>query len=106
MRHIEAGICARLIWFTDQLHVGFFRGAASLAVIAFGACAGYICPLVFSPAMSGYDVIYGKQGIIFAAVLAGIIVTAKYSNPGEFVLVAGGADHIIQTDNSREGDIH
>ena len=49
--------------------------------------------------------IYCKKRTPFIAILTGVIISAEYPDPGEFVLVTRLANHIVQPDNSWQRNI-
>jgi hypothetical protein len=104
VRKIEPGVHNRLKGLTGQLHISLFGSSAGFAMVTFRASAGNISPLVFTAAVTGDDMIYRKQRVLFIAILTGVIISTEYPDSGEFVLVARLTNHIVKPDNGRQRD--
>jgi hypothetical protein len=66
--------------FAAQGHVGFFRGAVALALIAAFASRHHIVPTVGSPFGEGHDMIQG-QIVGAATILAGVVIPPQNLPP-------------------------
>ena len=71
------GTRRRFLWNAHQLHVRLLHPAAALTVIAMGAGCHNVRPDMLAPHMAGCDVIHRQAALALAAILAGIIITAK-----------------------------
>ena len=103
MGQIETGVGGGFKWFASQFHIGFFRSSAGFTMVAFRAGACDIRPLVFPSAVTWHDMVDSEQGALFAAILTGVTVAPEYTDAGEFIFMAGRADHIIKPDDGWQG---
>ena len=68
----------RLFGDVQKVHVRLFRFAPALAVIACRASRNQVRPNMLPAHVTRDDVVDGQVKVVFAAILAGIIVAAEY----------------------------
>lgn len=73
--------------------------ASAFAVVARWAGCNDICPDMRSAEVFWQDVVDRQVSGMPPAVLAGVIIPAKYFPAGQLDFQAGAMDHLIQTDD-------
>jgi len=97
------GVWARGGRFGEQLHVGFTRCVACLAVVARGTGTDHILPYVRTLARAG-DYVVERQVLGFgAAVLAAEAVAIEYGSPGKTPSDQRPLDHVDKPNHGRNG---
>ena len=74
------------------------------AVVAAGAGGHYICPDVAASQVFGKDMVDGKFADTASAILAGIIIAAKYFPPGQLHVKTRPVDHLVQANDGWAGN--
>jgi len=79
-----------------QLHAGGFRGAVAFFVVAFGAAADEVVPLVAPAAHAGDDVVDGEGQVGGSAIDTAVAVTREDALARGFEYRHGAVDGVIQ----------
>jgi len=91
----------RFLWDVDQVHVHLFSLSSTLAVIAVRAGCHHVRPNVLAAHVTRDYMVNRQTAITFAAVLAGIIITAEYFAPGQLDVRAWSMNLRLQSNNGR-----
>jgi hypothetical protein len=82
-----------------EVHVRHFRRATRFALIAGLARAYHVLPGMFAAEAAWDNVVYGELPSLFAAVLAGVIISKEYLASAHLSLCAGAFNHVNQADH-------
>ncbi len=85
----------------EQMHLRLFKRATAFMMVAAWAGGNQVIPSVLSPQMARDDVIDRQGRSVFAAVLAGIVISAQDLTLGELDARARSFYHSLQTNNRR-----
>lgn len=79
----------------QQAHMGFFKPATSFLVIAGRTGGNHIGPGVWAMQVAWYNVVNGKDGGLFAAILTSIIIAAKNFFSAQFNVISWTMHHVL-----------
>ena len=82
-----------------EVHVRHFRRATRFALIAGLARAYHVLPGMFASEATWDNVVYSEFPGLFAAVLAGVIISKEYLTSAHLSLCAGAFNHVDQADH-------
>jgi len=94
--HYVVANYGRRRWLTAEFHASHFGRAPCFALVTGLAGAHHVLPGMFASEVARDDVVYGEVSGLFAAVLAGVIVSKKHLAPAHLPLRAGALDEVDQ----------